>query len=286
MGKNILAQMRQEYGNFTRSEQKIADYVLEHRRKLYHVSIAELSAECGVAMSTISLFCRKLKLASFHDFKMELVRSIATVEMGENQSEDEGMWEKEPVAIVKDDVKCMIENELRDACHMLAKSDVAIAVDLIQAAKQVLCLGRGNDSVAALAAWTQFSVVSPKFKTIQDSHMQTVAMSTLSREDVVLYFSRYEEDHEALIAAEILRRQGAKLVLITQGHGCFVKNYVDVVLHYKSRAESCCCSSVPTIIIQLFVIEMLVSEFIKRNSKAAEMNRQSVTKELIRRYNL
>ena len=72
MEKNIVALMLQEYENFTRSERKIADYVLEHQKETQYISITDLSAVCDVAVSTISVFCRKLKLAGFNDFKLEL----------------------------------------------------------------------------------------------------------------------------------------------------------------------------------------------------------------------
>ena len=75
MGKNIVALMLQEYENFTRSERKIVDYVLEHQTETQYISITDLSAVCEVAVSTISVFCRKLKLAGFNDFKLELARA-------------------------------------------------------------------------------------------------------------------------------------------------------------------------------------------------------------------
>lgn len=75
MGKDIIALMLQEYERFTRSERKITDYVLEHQEETQYISITDLSAHCGVAVSTVSLFCRKLKLAGFNDFKLELARA-------------------------------------------------------------------------------------------------------------------------------------------------------------------------------------------------------------------
>ena len=72
MGKDVIALMLQEYERFTRSERKIADYVLDHQEETQYISITDLSGRCGVAVSTVSLFCRKLKLAGFNDFKLEL----------------------------------------------------------------------------------------------------------------------------------------------------------------------------------------------------------------------
>ena len=101
-----------------------------------------------------------------------------------------------------------VQDELNNAYHMLSEASVTRAVDLLRGAGQVVCLGQGNHSVVALAAWAQFSTTSPKFKTIQDSHMQAVVLSTLSKEDVVLYFSHSGATHEVLDAAEIIRARG------------------------------------------------------------------------------
>ena len=58
MGKDIIAMMLQDYERFTRSERKIVDYVLEHQEETQYISITDLSSQCGVAVSTVSLFCR------------------------------------------------------------------------------------------------------------------------------------------------------------------------------------------------------------------------------------
>ena len=91
MEKNILAQMKQEYDSFTRSERKIADYVLKHQKETQYISITDLSAECEVAVSTVSLFCRKLKLAGFNDFKLELARASLPAG-GAGQPAEDAPW--------------------------------------------------------------------------------------------------------------------------------------------------------------------------------------------------
>ena len=63
MDKDIIALMLQESERFTRAERKIAGYVLEHQEETQYISITDLSGQCGVAVSTVSLFCRKLGLA-------------------------------------------------------------------------------------------------------------------------------------------------------------------------------------------------------------------------------
>ena len=279
MERNILAQMMREYDSFTRSERKIVDYVLEHQKETQYISITDLSAECEVAVSTVSLFCRKLKLAGFNDFKLELAR--AALPEGSNMSQLTGaVLPGDTAGVVMGKVLHTMQEELNNAYQMLSASSVTRAVDLLRAAGQVVCLGQGNHSVVALAAWAQFSTTSPKFKTIQDSHMQTVVLSTLRREDVVLYFSHSGATHEVLEAAELIRGRGASLILVTRYLNSPASAYADTVLLCGPNEQPFQFGSSAALVAQLYVVEVLLSEFIRRDPDQAEHSRQSVGKAL------
>ena len=277
MEKNILAQMLQEYESFTRSERKIADYVLEHQKETQYISITDLSNQCEVAVSTVSLFCRKLKLAGFNDFKLELARAASPA--GGAGIGSGGRGASTPTA-VKDKVLREAQDALTNAYHMLAEREVARAADLLRDAGQVICLGQGNHSVVALAAWAQFSTTSSKFKTIQDSHMQMVTLSTLSSTDVVLYFSYSGATHELLSAAEVIRNRGARLILVTRYLNSPASAYADVVLLCGPNELPFQFGSSAALVAQLYVVEVLLSEFVRRDPERAEANRQSVGKAL------
>ena len=279
MEKNILAQMLQEYDSFTRSERKIVDYVLEHQKETQYISITDLSAECEVAVSTVSLFCRKLKLAGFNDFKLELARAALSAGDSKDRLSGEILPEDTP-GLVMGKVLHTVQEELNNAYHMLAEKAVTRAVDLLRDAGQVICLGQGNHSVVALAAWAQFSTTSPKFKTIQDSHMQAVMLSTLSKRDVVLYFSYSGATHEVLEAAEVIRSRGARLILVTRFPNSPASAYADTVLLCGPNEQPFQFGSTSALISQLYVLEVLLSEFIRRDPETAERNRQSVGKSL------
>nr|WP_326210193.1 MurR/RpiR family transcriptional regulator [uncultured Oscillibacter sp.] len=279
MGKDIIALMLQEYERFTRSERKIADYVLEHQEETQYISITDLSAHCGVAVSTVSLFCRKLKLAGFNDFKLELARAALPARAALREPGG-GITAEDSATSLMGKVLASAQDALNNAYHMLSEREVARAADLLCQAGQVVCLGQGNHSVVALAAWAQFSTTSPKFKTIQDSHMQTVVLSTLSPGDAVLYFSYSGATHELLEAVEVIRARGAKLVLVTRYPNSPASAYADAVLLCGPNEQPFQFGSTSALVAQLYVVEVLLSESIRRNPEEAERNRQSVGKAL------
>ena len=279
MGKDIIALMIQEYERFTRSERKIADYVLEHQEETQYVSITDLSAQCGVAVSTVSLFCRKLKLAGFNDFKLELARAALPARAAFSEPGSE-ITEGDSAAAVMGKVLSAVQDALNNAYHMLSEQEIIRAADLLRRAGQVVCLGQGNHSVVALAAWAQFSTTSPKFKTIQDSHMQTVVLSTLAEVDAVLYFSYSGATHELLEAVEVIRNRGGKLILVTRYPNSPASAYADAVLLCGPNEQPFQFGSTSALIAQLYVVEALLSEFIRRDPEETEQNRRSVGKAL------
>lgn len=279
MGKNIVALMLQEYENFTRSERKIVDYVLEHQTETQYISITDLSAVCEVAVSTISVFCRKMKLAGFNDFKLELARAALPARAAFSEPGSE-ITEGDSAAAVMGKVLSAVQDALNNAYHMLSEQEIIRAADLLRRAGQVVCLGQGNHSVVALAAWAQFSTTSPKFKTIQDSHMQTVVLSTLAEGDAVLYFSYSGATHELLEAVEVIRNRGGKLILVTRYPNSPASAYADAVLLCGPNEQPFQFGSTSALIAQLYVVEALLSEFIRRDPEEAEQNRRSVGKAL------
>lgn len=279
MEKNVVALMLQEHENFTRSEKKIVDYVLEHQKETQYISITDLSAACDVAVSTISVFCRKLGLAGFNDFKLELAKAALIAGGRVGGGGEDVSWD-DPVVKVMEKTFHTAEDALNMAYHMLQEGAVTQASDLISSARQVICLGQGNHSIVAEAAWAQLSRFSNKFRTVQDAHLQTMMLATLEPNDVVIYFSYSGATHELLEAAELIRSRGAKLILVTRFLNAPASSFADAVLLCGPNERPLEFGSTAALMSQLYVVDVLVTEYCKRNREEAEAFRDAVGKAL------
>jgi len=257
--KSILDQLREEYESFTGAEKKIADYILSNRWECQGLGIAELSGECGVAVSTVSVFCRKLGLGGFNDFKIELARANTLSSGHRPASLDNTEPERgDSTADILHKACVRSQEILSRSHHMLLPEQLDRAVELLRSADQVLILGQGNHSAVAALTWAQFSLTSSRFKTVADSHFQTIALSTLSKNDVVIYFSFTGSGTELTDAVELIRNAGAKLILVTRFGHCSAAEFADAVLVYgadEGPAEFGCSDA---LISQLYVVESLL----------------------------
>ena len=73
---NILAQIVGTENNFSKTEKKIADFVLANPREVITLSISELAVKCGVSDATVFRFCKHLNLNGYQEFRMELILSL------------------------------------------------------------------------------------------------------------------------------------------------------------------------------------------------------------------
>lgn len=283
MERNIIDTLVAQYETFTAAEKKIADYVLTHQRESLGLGITELSAGCGVAVSTVSVFCRKLKLAGFNDFKIELARAN-TVDSGQDYDfESTVLQPGDTTAQVMGKTYRLQQETLHRSAGMLSAKAVERAVELMSQADQVLFLGQGNHAAIAQMAWAQFSVTASKFKTMQDAHLQTIALSTLSPNDVVVYFSYSGATLEIMDAAEIIREVGAKLVLVTRFIHSPAAEFADVVLISGADENPLQFGSAAALIAQIYVLDVVQRCYCLRNGENLERNREFIGKGLARK---
>lgn len=280
MEKSILDQLREEYESFTGAEKKIADYVLSNQWECQGLGIAEMSGECGVAVSTVSVFCRKLGLGGFNDFKIELARAN-TLSFGHRPAALDNTEPEHGDSTADIMHKACVRGQeiLNRSHHMLSPDQVDKAVELLHSANQVLILGQGSHNSIAALTWAQFSVTSPKFKTITDSHFQTIALSTLSKNDAVIYFSFTGATVEIMDAAEIIRKVGAKLILVTRFGHSPAAEFADAVLVSGADEGPLEFGSSDALISQLYVVESLLGCY-QLHSADSDAERKFVSKNM------
>ncbi len=73
--------------------------------------------------------------------------------------------------------------------NALSPEAVDKAVALLHSARQVFCLGQGGSMLVANDICARFAGITNKFRTAGDSHMQVMAASLMTEEDVVLFVS-------------------------------------------------------------------------------------------------
>lgn len=260
---NILIR---SYHNLTRSETKVADYVLRHKQQVPMQGISELAAACNVSEATISRFCHSVGCASFNEFKLAVVQAISG---GDVVGTGTNLYSTVlPTDSLEQKCRklCNVSTEaLQQTLHELEIDHLEEAVSLLSSAKSVYCFGQGNSSIVAEDAWGRFSCVSSKFHYISNANLQATTAQLLDEDDVVLYFSFSGTVRELTEMGQILKKSKAKLILVTRFPNSPGAQLADLLLICGANEAPQQQGSIAAKIGQLFIVDVLFHEFCAKN---------------------
>ena len=272
---DILERIRASYYQLTAAERKVADYVLTQHSQVQFMSITQLADECGTAETTVTRFCRSLKLKGFNAFKIELARhSVLGVSS-----------RREPVST--DTLAGRVQESGRlaiDAVHQTTElmdlNQIGRAVELIEQAPTVLCLGSGGSMIMACECAHLFSTVTGKFTTISDAHMQISAVATMDPKGVIILFSYSGATTGGIQILELARQRDIRTILVTRFQKSPAAKLSEVVLCCGSNESPFQFGSVPAKVAQLVVIDVFFQEYCLRNQESCNERVQYIASAL------
>lgn len=272
---DILERIHASYYQLTTSERKVADYVLAQHTQVQFMSITQLADECGTAEATISRFCRSLKLKGFNAFKIELARHSVPAAAGQKQDQPTNTLVGRSLEVGR-----LATDAVYQTIELLEPKQVEKAVELIEQAPHVMCIGAGGSMIMASECAHLFSTVTAKFYAVSDSHMQMSAAATMSDQDIIILFSYSGATTGGLQILELAKERGIKTILVTRFNKSPAAKLADCVLRCGSNEGPFQFGSIPAKVAQLIVMDVVFQEYCHRNRDKCEENIQRIASAL------
>lgn len=273
-GMQPFEQMERFSSNATKSEKKIIAYILAHRSDVPFLSVSGLAEACGVGDATVSRFCRALGYEGYAAFRVALSRALTSSPLLSVTPMSEEIRMEDTVEEMAHKLLANNISAMTETLFLMQADAVRQAVQYLSEAGCVYCFGQGASGLIAQDAWARFSTVSPRFHTISDNHLQTCAMSLCSAGDVLLYFSYSGATRDGEDLLRLARENEVKVILVTRHARSPAARYADVVLPCGSKEAPLQTGSISAKIAQLFLVDVLVNEFCRRNPQDTARNRE------------
>lgn len=255
---------------FTPGERKIADYVLENPDKLKQLSSQSLAMILGVSQSSIIKFAQKLGMKGFTHLKMALIE-----EWGQQASEQKlqsshihnGINSNDSLPDIAEKLFLEKQQALRDTTDSLDFVQLQQVVSHVQAAKRVQIIGVGGSSLIAKDLAYKLMKIGYSVMNELDSHVQITVAQSLSPADVQIVISFSGKRREILIAAEVAKNRGAKLVAITSLQHNPLRELADYTLDTIADETRWRSSSIAARTAQNTIIDLLFVSLMQQNSE-------------------
>lgn len=268
--------------DFTKSEKKVAKYILENTGEVIYMTIVEFSEKVSVGEATVIRFCRKLGFKGFQDFKMILAQELTMNNQGNRIVSD--------ILEVKDSLETIGKKTVNGAVTAMEETLMLLdykvlnqVVKLMEKAKKIYFFGVAHSGLSAIDAKYTFMQLGMQVDSYTDNHFMAMVAATLGKDDLVIGVSHSGRAVEIIKALEIAKEQGAKTVAVTHQAKSPITKQADYTLLNGSKEGPLQGGALATRVSQMLVFEIIYTRILMNNEeRATELKKKE--KEAIKAY--
>jgi glucokinase len=252
-GANTLMERVQHLqAELSPAEQRVAQLVIEHPRKVLSEPIAEIAKLADVSQPTVIRFCRSLGFSGLADFKLKFAGSLTgTIPVRHSQVRMTDSTHDLSAKVIDNTVSAILR--FRD---QLDVNSIDRAIDILRRAKRVEFYAMGNSRVVALDGQHKFFRFRIPTSSYGDSHLFALAAELLGPGDVVIAISTTGQLPELLDAVDVARHAGADVIAITSSKSALARK-ASVCLAVDHSEDSTTFLSMISRILQLLLIDIM-----------------------------
>lgn len=262
MGKTLL-DIRVKYGTLSKSERKIADFLLDGDGGEMPIYITDFARRCGTSEATVVRFAKRLGFEGFQQLKIAMAQQTENRPINADITFDDSA--ADVFAKICDDVYCSLEKTKK----ALDGNQLQRACDAIASAGEVLIFGLGNSaSVAADAAHKLFRL-GIKAHAYTDNHMQAIAAAHACDKSAAIGISHSGASQDIVSALRLAKENGAVTIALTHLGKSPIGKVSDIILSTVSDETNYRVLGLSSRIAQLTIVDAIYSYLVCHMPDAA-----------------
>lgn len=278
MAKTLL-NIKMLYNEMGKAEKQIADWIENNPGKIISLSIVELAEQCKCSEATIVRFSKRLGLSGYQELKISLAQEGGKTHVSTNITKEDNAYEI--YEKVCNDIYLSLEKTKKSLnCSLMNE-----AAKKICNAKKIVIFGLGNSASVAIDVSHKFLRAGLNAVAYTDNHMQVIAASHLTKNDLAIGISHSGSSKDIVEALKIAKEHGASTITITNKGKSPILKYTDIVLSTSSDETEYNILALNSRIAQLAIVDALYFYVVlNRSSKSIESIKETEHSLLSKKY--
>ncbi len=262
--EKTLLKIKILYDSFSKTEKKIADFVMENPRRLISLYITELADECAVSEATAVRFAKKLGFDGYQGLKLAVASETEVKPVSENIKKDDSAYKI--FGKVCDDIYCSLEKTK----NSIDGGALEKACEKILSADRIMIFGLGNSASVCIDAAHKMLRLGLNATAYTDNHMQAIAAAHADGKSVAIGVSHSGQSKDIVEALKTAKQNGATTVALTHKGKSPIDKASDIVLETVSDEMNYRILGLSSRIAQLAIVDTIYSYLACRLGKAEE----------------
>lgn len=230
--------IRENTEKLSKSQRKIAFYILENIKSCGYLKAAQIAEEIGVSEATVVRFASALGFSGYPELQKALrkeslsrLTSFQRMELVSRKIGDDNML----VSVLREDIQ-----RIEDTIKTVSEDMFIGAVSALSDAENVYVAGvRSSSALASFAAY-YFNVLFKNVRRISSGTADYLTEQLIhgGKNDVILGISFPRYSSAIVRGLEFAKKRGMKVIALTDSENSPIVKYADYVLTAKSDMDS------------------------------------------------
>lgn len=262
----VINRIKSYYRNMSDKEKRIADYILKDPNKIIHTTINQVSEDLGVADATVFRFCKTLGYKGYQALKIALASEIVSP----IQDIHEKITEEDSEMDILQKVFQANVNAIQYTKDIQQEATFTKALEYIMNSRQIHFYGNGGSGITALDAQHKFMRSGLSSHAYTDTHIQLMAASQLTSQDVALFISHTGSNKDILEVIEVAKENNVPTIGITNFAKSPFSKLVDACLFTTSQETDYRSEALASRIAELSIIDALYVNYSLKYQEQAQ----------------
>lgn len=258
--ESLIFSIKQKLPELTKTEQKIAHYVIDNPAKVVSMSVQELVSAIPTSSASIVRFAKIFCPNGFADFKLKL-----SAESELNQKIYDELDPKDSIDDLKDKLSFRINQTLIRTNSILDDASLTQAIQILSQKETIVSFGIGASHLVAEDFQQKFFRIGKTVITNNDVHVISTILLAKKEQAAVLIVSNSGETKEAINLARLAKQNKIPIIVLTHKNESVLAKMSDVVLIHDDSTENSSLRSAATtsLIAQFYAIDLLYYSYFK-----------------------
>lgn len=232
----ITEEIRNAFPKLRKSEQKAAQYMLEHPERMETISLDEAARVMGVSQPTIMRMLKSVGYQGFREAKVAFVEERMKKSGGETGDvlslaiDKTDQIEDIPAKVIGNTIRL-----LEDSLQAISAKSLKKAVQAIEAANRVCIFSVENSNSIANDLLTKLIYLGIRCEFNEDYYLQSICAGHLQKGDVAIGISYTGTSKNTVDVLAQAKKSGATTVAITNFLETPLVQYADIVILTSNR---------------------------------------------------
>mgnify|MGYP002656079237 CR=1 FL=1 len=263
--ENLLLRLRQSVDGYSRTQQKLGEFVLNDPAKVVYLTITELARESGTSEASVTRLCRTLGCKGYNEFKMALALDLRQGQSVEHSGDEIDTVVNESVQALQDTAKLLDRTLLEDAALALHQ------------AQSVQIYGVAASAILGEYLHYKLLRLGKPAQLFSDMHRAAMNATTLSKNTLVVAISSSGSTRDLLHVVKLARKQDVHVLALSNTPRSPLASLSDIQLVAAKPEGPLSAGALNAKVGVMLLIELLTTSLIALDEKYSDVSQKTAS---------